>query len=75
MAKIVVKMNFKVYFETLSVLDFTKDNTQIKNAFNWLKNRQQENGLIDLKMLKGKDKNFKFWICLVICRIFKRLQS
>lgn len=57
--------------DTLYFLDFTIDYIQIENALNWLANKQLDNGLWDLKLLKTKDKDLPLWIVLVVCRIFK----
>jgi hypothetical protein len=59
--------------DSLSLLGFTRDNLDIAGALDWLKQRQNDDGLFDLKLLKGKDRDLKSWICLAICRIFKRL--
>ncbi|MFB0562346.1 MAG: hypothetical protein ACETWM_14170 [Candidatus Lokiarchaeia archaeon] len=59
--------------DSLSLLGFTREEPQIKGALEWFINRQKENGLWDLKMLKNKsDKDLNLWIALVICRILKR---
>ena len=57
--------------DTLSNLGFTSSHPQIKLALNALRERQFENGLWDLKLLKTKDKDLPLWIALAICRIFK----
>ncbi len=59
--------------DTLSNLGFTPSHPQIELALRTLRERQLENGLWNLKLLKTKDKNLPFWIALAICRIFKRL--
>jgi len=58
--------------DSLSLLGFTGDNPDIAGALDWLKRRQNDDGLFELKLSKGKDKDLKFWICLAICRLFKR---
>ncbi len=58
--------------DSLSLMGFTKENPNIYGALNWLKSRQEDDGLFDLKLQKGKDKDLKFWLCLAICRLFKR---
>jgi hypothetical protein len=58
--------------DSLSLMGFTKENPNIYGALNWLKSRQEDNGLFDLKLQKGKDEDLKFWVCLAICRLFKR---
>ena len=57
--------------DTLYYLGFMSDNPQIDNALNVLTDRQLENGLWDLKLLRTKDKDLPLWIALAICRIFK----
>jgi squalene cyclase len=58
--------------DSLSLMGFTKENPNIYGALNWLKSRQEDDGLFDLKLQKGKDEDLKFWVCLAICRLFKR---
>ncbi|MFW9968725.1 MAG: hypothetical protein ACFFDF_00905 [Candidatus Odinarchaeota archaeon] len=58
--------------DTLHKLEFSISQPQIKMALNILKERQMENGLWNLKLLKTKDKDLPFWIALAICRIFKK---
>lgn len=53
-------------------MGLTKGNPHIYNALNWLKSRQQDDGLFEMKLLRDKDKDLKFWVCLAICRLFKR---
>ncbi len=59
--------------DSLSLLGFTAEDPRINDALHELKERQSEDGLFDLKLLKIRDKALKFWICLAICRILKRL--
>jgi len=58
--------------DSLSLIGLTRENPDIDNALNWLKRRQRDDGLFELKLLRGKDKDLKFWVCLAICRLFKR---
>jgi len=58
--------------DSLSLMGFTEDNPNIHGALNRLKSRQEDDGLFDLKLQKGKDEDLKFWVCLAICRLFKR---
>jgi hypothetical protein len=74
------KVSFPFWFtdivsalDSLSLLGFTAEDPRINDALLKLKERQTEDGLFDLKLLKIKDKALKFWICLAVCRIFKRL--
>ena len=59
--------------DSLSRMGFSKNNTQIARALDWLKDRQDSNGLFRLKLLRGKDKDLICWVCLAVCRVFKRL--
>lgn len=58
--------------DSLSFIGFTKDDPQIEEALEWLKKRQTDKGLFDLKIVRGRDKDTKYWICLAVCRLFKR---
>jgi len=59
--------------DSLSLLEFTRNETQIDKALKWLINSQKENGLWELNLLKNKsDKDLNLWIDLVICRLLKR---
>ncbi len=57
--------------DTLYFLRFTINHPQVEKALKWLVNRQLDNGLWDLNLLKAKDKDLPLWIALVICRILK----
>lgn len=57
--------------DTLYFLGFTINNAHIEKALKWLVNRQLDNGLWNLKLLRTKDKDLPLWVALVICRIFK----
>jgi hypothetical protein len=76
------KVSFPFWFtdiisslDTLYYLGFKFNNPQIKEGLNELKNRQLENGLWDLKLLRTKDKDLPFWVALSVCRIFKNYFS
>ncbi|WP_414470138.1 hypothetical protein [Methanobacterium sp. ACI-7] len=58
--------------DSLSFIGFTKDISHIAEALEWLKNRQTEDGLFDVKIVRGADKDLPYWICLAISRLFKR---
>ncbi len=59
--------------DSLSLLEFTREEPEINRALEWFINKQKENGLWELKLLKEKsDKDLNLWIALVICRILKR---
>jgi hypothetical protein len=60
--------------DSLSWLQCSKEHPQMEKGLNWLKTRQTEEGLFDLKMLRaGKKSLVKYWVTLAICRIFKRM--
>jgi hypothetical protein len=60
--------------DSLSLLGFTEEDPQVNGALKWFMNRQQENGLWKVSMLKsGGDKNLNLWVSLAICRVLKRL--
>jgi hypothetical protein len=59
--------------DSLSYLGFTREDPRISDALDKLKERQREDGLFELKLLRIKDKDMKFWICLAICRLLNRL--
>ncbi len=58
--------------DSISFIGFTKDNFQIAEALEWLKNQQTKEGLFDVKIVRGADKDLPYWICLAVCRLFKR---
>lgn len=58
--------------DSLSFLGFTRENHDIQDGLDFLSNRQNDEGLFDLKIVRGSDKDLKYWICLAICRLFKR---
>lgn len=58
--------------DSLSFIGFTKDNFQIDEALEWLKNQQTKERLFDVKIVRGADKDLPYWICLAVCRLFKR---
>lgn len=58
--------------DSLSLMEFKMDESQIKKAVDWLINVQNENGLWNLRLVRGKDKDLNLWMGLAICRVFKR---
>jgi hypothetical protein len=61
--------------DTLSFLGFTTENHHIQEALTFLNKQQNSAGLFDLKIVRGSDKYLRYWICLAICRLFKRYNS
>lgn len=58
--------------DSLYFLGFRRDQAPIQMALDWLSQRQLEDGTFNLKILRGRDKDLKYWITLVVCRLFKR---
>jgi hypothetical protein len=61
--------------DSLALLGFSANDPRIRNALNWFNHHQNKNGLFDIKLLRGKDKDLPYWISLAICRIFKRFHK
>lgn len=61
--------------DSLSFLGFKKENQYVNEGLEFLRNRQKDDGLFDLKIVRGGDKDLNYWICLAICRLFKRFYS
>ena len=67
-----------LYTDIISALDslyfsgFNIKNPEIKGALQFLRDKQNENGNFNLKITRGRDKHLPYWICLAICRLFKR---
>jgi hypothetical protein len=58
--------------DSLSLLGFKIQEPQIKKATDWLINAQNENGLWNVHLVRGKDKDLNLWIALAICRVIKK---
>ena len=58
--------------DSLYFLGFKRDEPQIGSALDWLADRQKTDGTFNLKLLKVRDKDLKYWVTLAVCRIFKR---
>lgn len=76
------KVSFPFWFtdvvsalDSLSLIGVTPDELQVRKALTFLKEKQEENGLFTLKLLKAKDKALNLWVTLAVCRIFKRLYN
>ncbi len=67
-----------LYTDIISALDplyflgFNTNNPEIKVALEFLRNKQNNNGNFNLKIIRGRDKDLPHWICLAVCRLFKR---
>jgi hypothetical protein len=53
-------------------LGFSRNNPEIEEALKFLRDKQNKNGTFDLKITRGSDKNLSYWVCLAVCRLFKR---
>jgi hypothetical protein len=58
--------------DSLSLLGFPRDDSQIKKALAWLTSKQKENGIWKSSYEKAKDKEIHLWVTLAVCRMFKR---
>ncbi len=58
--------------DSLYFLGFNINNSRIKEALDFLKDMQNEDGNFNLKITRGSDKDLPYWICLAVCRLFKR---
>jgi len=62
--------------DSLSLLGFSKQKPQIGKALQWFIDNQQKNGLWELKILKGSNREITtLWLSLAICRVLKRFYS
>jgi hypothetical protein len=62
--------------DSLSRLGFSAEKPSVIKALQWFITRQQQNGLWELKILKGRNRHIlQLWLALSICRILKRLYS
>nr|WP_245248213.1 prenyltransferase/squalene oxidase repeat-containing protein [Methanobacterium petrolearium] len=58
--------------DSLSFFEFNTDNPNIHEGLSFLKKKQTNEGLFDLHIVRGSDKDLKYWICLAVSRLFKR---
>lgn len=61
--------------DSLYFLGFNTDNPEIRGALEFLRNKQNEDGSFNLKIVRGSDKDLPYWICLSVSRLFKRYSS
>jgi hypothetical protein len=69
--------NLITALNSLSLMEFSKDDPDIKRALHWFIDNQEPNGLWRITYAKRvveneKTKERKLWVSLAICRIFKR---
>ena len=58
--------------DSLSLLGLGREDSNIQGALKWLASRQAYDGSFRLKLLRDRDRNLSFWVCLAICRVFRR---
>ncbi len=58
--------------DSLSLLQFSGEDTQIEKALRWLVAEQQSNGLWRASYGKARDREINLWVTLAACRVFKR---
>ena len=58
--------------DTLSRLGFGPEIPTISAALSRLRELQRADGTFAFKLLKAKDKDLPWWICLAVCRILRR---
>ncbi|MFQ6096030.1 MAG: hypothetical protein ACE5NN_07790, partial [Candidatus Bathyarchaeia archaeon] len=58
--------------DSLSLLRFSKGDSQIEKALDWLITKQGENDLWKSSYPSAKDKEIHLWVSLAVCRMFKR---
>jgi len=58
--------------DSLSLLGFREKDERVNSALDWLRDRQSDDGSFRLKLLRDSDRSLDDWICLAICRMFRR---
>jgi hypothetical protein len=58
--------------DTLSKLGFSPEVPELQSGLQWFREKQTPAGYWELKMLRTKDKATSYWLCLAICRVFRR---
>lgn len=64
--------NILTVLDSLSLLGFSINYPPVNEGLDFLRQKQTPDGLFVLKLLKTRDKDLKYWICLAVCRVFKR---
>lgn len=57
--------------DSLSLLGFSRDDSQIEKALDWLTTKQEESGLWRSSYEKAKDREIHLWVSLAVCRVFE----
>ncbi|MBM5805590.1 MAG: hypothetical protein FJZ49_05995 [Candidatus Verstraetearchaeota archaeon] len=58
--------------DSLSLMGFPPEDGEIKKGLDWFVKSQRDDGSWELTLLRGGDKDLKYWLTLAICRVFKR---
>ncbi len=61
--------------DSRSLMGFDPETPSIGAALNRLQEVQRRDGTFDLKLVRGRDKDLPWWVCLAVCRILKRWQG
>jgi len=61
--------------DSLSRLGLSAGHPQVRAAIERLAKLQRRDGTFDLRLMRGKDKDLPYWICLSICRSLKRWEG
>lgn len=71
--------NLIAALDSISLIDPSREDEQVKGALNWFIDNQEESGVWktsyakDVEIESAKTKEMKLWVSLAICRVFKRL--
>lgn len=73
------KVSFPFWFtdivsalDSLSHMGFGRDDARIQAGLAWLHDRQREDGLWQLKLLRSGAKDTRLWVSLAVARLFRR---
>jgi hypothetical protein len=74
------KVSFPFWFtdivsalDSLSWIGFSATEPGIEQALGWLRGKQSNDGFFRIDLLKvGNDRMMHAWVCLAVCRLFKR---
>lgn len=58
--------------DTLSLMQLPSDAPRTRAALERLRTVQRADGTFGLRLMKGKDKDLPWWLCLAVCRILAR---
>lgn len=61
--------------DSLSLIGGFDKHPNVQKALAWLKERQTDGGLFDLKTTRGNRKNQEMWMSIAVYRIFKRFYT